>query len=928
VSAFDEKAGHRDRVKRGADKPPHPLVVENIPAELRPLKLWGLWRYDRRDGEWTKPPVDPATMRVGDKLKITGKYTLDEVLAARASGRGEADGVCVCLPVELPAEQDVPVLCVIDQDDCRDPETGEIAEWARAIIDRFNSYTEVSPSGTGVKVFLLARKPGLRCKTGNVEVYNVKKMLTVTGLRLDGCPVTVEQRQDVLTAFYNETFPPDAVKLGGVEPPPPPELADVELLAVAFAAKNGAKVKALFFGDTSAYPSHSEADLALCSHLAFYFVNPEGIDRAFQQSALMRRKWLRDDYRKMTIGRALEGRTEFYDPTRRRRKVTVTFTTAGGAPTGEGGKGVGGGRSTPPEGGRAASRDLPEIVIGTDEYRVNSEAAESLGAHPGTYQRGGLLVEVTRQAAEDDQDRQAVRRPAGAPVIRPLTKALVRERLTQTARFVRVVTAREGEERRPAPPPGWCVSAVFDHGRWPKVRHLEAVVSHPVWLPDGSILTEPGFHPGTGLLLWTPKGLEVAVPDRPIPDDVRAALVLLLDTVRDFPFETEAHKAAWVAALLTPLAWWAFEGPAPLFLIDANVRAAGKGLLADVIALIVLGHRFPVMSYTPDRDELRKRITSLAAEGERLVLLDNLAGAVGNDVLDGALTAETWKDRLLSVNKVYNGPLNVAWFGTGNNVQLGADTSRRVCHIRLESDKDRPELRDAFARPDLRGHVRANRGRLLSAALTVLRGWHVAGRPGEKLPAWGSYESWSAVVRQSVVWAGLEDPGETRLALQTEADRDAAAMAALITGLAKVDPHQVGRTSAEIIELAKADTAMRAAVEDLCGRLDSRSLGHRLKHFKRRIIGGWFIDRAGTDHQAARWAAFPANAFRRAGKPPPHTPQPPPGEAGGGEEGEFGEPARPDAEAAGRDARVSMERNGFTRRQNHPVSGDTEEGEL
>ena len=72
------------------------------------------------------------------------------------------------------------------------------------------------------------------------------------------------------------------------------------------------------------------------------------------------------------------------------------------------------------------------------------------------------------------------------------------------------------------------------------------------------------------------------------------------------------------------------------------------------------------------REELRKRITSLAAEGEHMVLLDNLAGPVGNDVLDAALTSDHWKDRVLGSNRVYNGPLHVVWFGTGNNCYFGS----------------------------------------------------------------------------------------------------------------------------------------------------------------------------------------------------------------------------------------------------------------
>src|SRR5205085_1640494 len=109
--------------------------------------------------------------------------------------------------------------------------------------------------------------------------------------------------------------------------------------------------------------------------------------------------------------------------------------------------------------------------------------------------------------------------------------------------------------------------------------------------------------------------------------------------------------------------------------------------------------------------------------------LDNLAGAVGNDVLDAALTADWWKDRLLGGNRGFDGPLHVCWFATGNNVQLRADTARRVCHVRMETADERPETKAGFKYPDLRQHVRANRGPLLSAGLTILRGWVVGGRP-------------------------------------------------------------------------------------------------------------------------------------------------------------------------------------------------------
>ena len=209
--------------------------------------------------------------------------------------------------------------------------------------------------------------------------------------------------------------------------------------------------------------------------------------------------------------------------------------------------------------------------------------------------------------------------------------------------------------------------------------------------------------------------------ERPSLDDAIAARDALLEAVEDFPFERQVHKAAWLAALLTPLARFAFTGPSPLFLVDANVRAAGKGLSLDTISRIVTGERFTIATYTNDEDELRKRITSLVLAGDRLVLFDNLTGSFGNAVLDAALTGTAWKDRALGVNRMAEGPLYMTWYATGNNVAIAVETARRVCHVRLESLEEHPEKRQDFQHPNLLAWVGDNRSRLLAAALTILR---------------------------------------------------------------------------------------------------------------------------------------------------------------------------------------------------------------
>lgn len=108
----------------------------------------------------------------------------------------------------------------IDLDGCRDPETGAVAQWAQSIIDRFRTYTEVSPSGTGVKLFLRGKSPlqkgkkktvdaeRIGNKTPGIELYDHGRYFTVTGWQVNGTPASVEDRQSELDEFCREQWPP------------------------------------------------------------------------------------------------------------------------------------------------------------------------------------------------------------------------------------------------------------------------------------------------------------------------------------------------------------------------------------------------------------------------------------------------------------------------------------------------------------------------------------------------------------------------------------------------------------------------------------------------------------------------------------------------------------------------------------------------
>lgn len=520
------------------------------------------------------------------------------------------------------------------------------------------------------------------------------------------------------------------------------------------------------------------------------------------------------------------------------------------------------------------------IIIGTDEHRVNRKAAAALANDPDIYQTGNQLVRIL-QGAEQDDDEREIRRPAG-PRIDPMPLPSLRDRLTAVAQFQNVKESDGGIEYVPAHPPAWCVAAVAARGQWPGVRPLDGVVSFPILRRDGSILATPGYDRTSRLYLDWPHA-PLPLIGTPTRKDAISAADALIDVVSDFPFQSPIHRAVWLAGLLTPLARNVIDGPAPLFLVDANVRAAGKGKLLDTLAIIVLGTRMVVATYPRDEDELRKKITACIVRGDRLVLLDNLTGPFGNGTLDALLTGTTWRDRILGESRMYDGPALATWYATGNNVCIGADTGRRVDHIRLESDLERPEKRAGFRHPDLLAFVARHRLRLLAAALTILRAYIIAGKPDMKLKPWGSYEAWSGIIRNAIVWIDLPDPGETRLMVQEQADTTATTMRALLAALEMIDPKRVGLTAAEIVRLAgDAEDAgdarhssevremLRDSIAELFDKPDARKLSYRLRSIKRRILDGRYLDEASeTRTGVIRWAVFPSTQFAGGQEPSP-----------------------------------------------------------
>jgi putative DNA primase/helicase len=215
----------------------------------------------------------------------------------------------------------------------RDPETGDLEPWASTVIKDFDTYTEVSPSNTGLRLFGRGKIPPGGHRKDKIEVYDAGRYFAVTGHRLPGTPATVTDCQGPLSSLCDRLFEVSskASAVRGRSCPIVIDLDDQELLRRASRAQNGEKFSALWAGDTSGYEGDdSRADLALCDMLAFWTGPDENrIDALFRQSGLYRPKWERADYRKRTIAKALTGRTDYYTP--RQEKSAEPKPSANGA---------------------------------------------------------------------------------------------------------------------------------------------------------------------------------------------------------------------------------------------------------------------------------------------------------------------------------------------------------------------------------------------------------------------------------------------------------------------------------------------------------------------------------------------------------------------------------------------------------------------
>jgi hypothetical protein len=491
----------------------------------------------------------------------------------------------------------------------------------------------------------------------------------------------------------------------------------------------------------------------------------------------------------------------------------------------------------------AEARMRPTVrVIPGEIHRIVDAGERALAQSGNHYQRGGLIVTVVTDPGTRETRLQEISQPA---LVRALANVAVWENFD----------ARAADWKR-IDPPARHTAVLFDSGSYDHLPVLNGLTRQPYLHSDNSLMMFAGYDPSS-CMFGVFDSRDFAVPSSPTRAQAESSLALLNDLLTEFSFRRNADRAATLAAMLTAAIRPSLDH-APMFHVRAHMVGSGKSYLCELITAFATPQRGTPTTFPGDDEECRKLLLAELLRAPAVIEFDNLTGdLVPHKSLCIALTSEYMSGRILGVSKTATVSTRTLLLSSGNNVGPVQDMVRRCITINLDPGCEVPATR-SFDRPELVMDVRRDRGRFVSAALTIIRAWVVSGRPRADCKPLAGYVAWSDLCRHSLLWLGQADPTESVFEAMAE-DPESETLGRLMTAWQA----QFGRAPAMVRDavrqsalLGYRETHLLEVLKDIAderGEINHRKLGRWIKRHAGRTVDGRRFIRASGKRPADAW---------------------------------------------------------------------------
>ncbi len=686
---------------KDANKKPERIEVMSlfIPDELKAYVQWVCWKWEwkEKQSKWTKPPWNAKTDNHASSTDPSTWVSFDEAVTAYEENM-DFDGIGF-----VPTGEDP--YAMVDLDHCVDASNGNIEPWAQKIIDMFNSYTEITPSGTGLRIIIQGKLPGTGRKEGNIEVYDKGHYLTLTGHILPSSSGKIINAQNELESFLKECFLEKKPKIKSsvqdasenqsddqviIIQDSTGNLSDMEVIARAVKSKNGDRFSKLINGDISGYPSQSEAELALCSMLAFW-CNRDSIqiDRIYRQSKLFRNKWDekhgQQTYGHNTILKAIQDCKETYNI------VPVD------------------------EHADSTGNDEVKIMLPSALTTISKSAEKIftlMSASDMAFYRGGKVHEVTK-----DTD--------GRLKLDILSPDALRSRIEKLGSTYAFIKNQRGEYslhlKRPSNEDCKALMATTEARDY--LKPISNIYLAPVLFMENGhlVLLRKGYNSANG-------GAFVCngddVPEVPFEEAVKVIDELLCD----FQHVSGSDRTRNLSLILSPaLRFGGFlKGYCPVHSLEADQSQTGKGYALNIVSAIYGEECSLVTLKTGGVGSFDESLSQRLVDGRPFIQFDNLRGKLDSQHLEATLTTHCVGCRIPHHGEIDVDPQKYFYMATSNGFESTEDFANRSCIIRLRKQPAGYQFK-TWPEGDLVAHIQLNQPYYLGCVHSIIRSWWSAG---------------------------------------------------------------------------------------------------------------------------------------------------------------------------------------------------------